>query len=116
MIRFLADENFNNGIIRGIKRQIPDVEILRVQDTNLISKPDPKLLEWAAENDYIVLSHDVNTMRGFYYDRLKDGKPNPGLFLVHGDKPIGKVIESIVLVIQISELEEWAGKIQFLPL
>jgi hypothetical protein len=32
MLRFLADENFNNQIVRGILRRNPDIEIVRVQD------------------------------------------------------------------------------------
>lgn len=37
MTRFLADENFNNQIVRGILRQAPsiDIDIVRVQDVGL---------------------------------------------------------------------------------
>jgi len=48
MIRFLADENFNGKILRGIQRERPDADILRVQDTSLFQAPDPQVLEWAA--------------------------------------------------------------------
>ena len=33
MIRFLADENFNGRILRGVRRENPDADILRVQDS-----------------------------------------------------------------------------------
>src|SRR5688572_20334661 len=115
-MRFLADENFNNEILRGLHRRIPDVEIIRAQDTELASQPDPDVLAWAAENGYIILSHDVNTMRGFFYDRLTADLPVPGLFLVQGDKPIGAVIESLELIIMASDESEWVGTIRFLPL
>jgi len=35
MTQFLADENFNNQIVRGILRQDPDVDIVRVQDVGI---------------------------------------------------------------------------------
>ena len=35
MVRFLADENFNNQIVQGILRQNPDIDIVRVQDVAL---------------------------------------------------------------------------------
>lgn len=35
MRRFLADENFNNRILRGLRREISDIDILRVQDTHV---------------------------------------------------------------------------------
>lgn len=35
MVQFLADENFNNQIVRGIFRQSSNVDIVRVQDVGL---------------------------------------------------------------------------------
>jgi hypothetical protein len=34
-MKFLADENFNNQIVRGILRRNPTVDIERVQDVGL---------------------------------------------------------------------------------
>ncbi len=36
MMRFLADENFNNQIIRGVLRRVSSVKFIRVQDTDLM--------------------------------------------------------------------------------
>jgi hypothetical protein len=49
MLRFLADENFNNQIVRGILWRNPDVDIVRVQDMVSIEADDPTVLEWAAQ-------------------------------------------------------------------
>lgn len=116
MIRLLADENFNNAIVRALKKRIPDVEIVRIQDTEMVGKSDPLILEWAASKSFVVLTHDVNTMRGLYYTRLNQGLSVPGLFLVQGDKPIGLVIESLELILHASDLEDWGGEITYLPL
>jgi hypothetical protein len=35
MVQFLADENFNNQIVRGVLRQSPDIDIVRIQDVDL---------------------------------------------------------------------------------
>ena len=35
MIRFAADENFNQTITRGLKNRQPDIDIVRVQDVGL---------------------------------------------------------------------------------
>jgi hypothetical protein len=35
MLRFLADENFNGDIIRGLFLRLPDLHVLRVQDAGL---------------------------------------------------------------------------------
>lgn len=82
MLRFLADENFNNDILRGVKRRNPLADMLRVQDVDLSGVPDPVVLEWAAANQRVVLTHDVSTMTRHAYDRVREGKPMPGVFEV----------------------------------
>ena len=59
MIRFLADENFNNQIVRGILSQNSHIDIVRVQDVGLSGVDDPKVLAWAAQEGRIVLTHDT---------------------------------------------------------
>lgn len=115
MIRFVADENFNNDILRGVQRRVPKVELLRIQDTELAGQPDPLVLEWAAQHGYIVLTHDVNTMRGYFYERVQANLPVPGLFLVHGNKPISQVIDTLELILLASDESEWQGTIRYLP-
>lgn len=41
MVRFLADENFNNQIVRGIRRQNSNIDMVRVQDVGLSGVDDP---------------------------------------------------------------------------
>ena len=47
-MKFLADENFDNSIVRGLMRRQPDIDIIRVQDVGLSGEDDPIVLEWAA--------------------------------------------------------------------
>jgi predicted nuclease of predicted toxin-antitoxin system len=62
MIRLAADENLNNDIIRGVLRRQPDLDIVRVQDVGLSSADDPVVLEWAAQEERVLLTHDVSTI------------------------------------------------------
>jgi len=48
-MRFLADENFNNDIIRGVWWRIPDASFTRVQDTDTYGADDLHVLAYAAE-------------------------------------------------------------------
>jgi hypothetical protein len=34
-MKFLADENFDNRIVRGLLRRQPDLDIIRVQDLEI---------------------------------------------------------------------------------
>lgn len=65
MLRLLADENFNNDILRGLLRKVSSVDIARLQDTPLFSAPDERVLEWAAQEHRILLTHDRRTIPFF---------------------------------------------------
>ena len=71
MLRLLADENFNHDLIRGVLRRLPSLDLIRVQDAGLREADDPAILEWAARERRVVLTHDANTMPAFAYDRIR---------------------------------------------
>lgn len=112
MLQFLADENFNNQIVRGVLRRNLTLDIVRVQDVGLAGKDDPTVLEWAAQRGRVVLTHDVTTMTDFAYERVQAGLSMPGLFEVSRRVPVGLVIEELLLLAACS-LE---GQVRFLPL
>ena len=58
MPRFIADEGFNRLIVRGLRDRNPDVSIILVQDAGLTGATDPDILEWAAREGLIVMTHD----------------------------------------------------------
>ena len=116
MLSLVADENFNNDIVRGIRRRNPAVDIVRVQDVGLSAVDDPTILDWAAQTGRVLLTHDVTTMTRYAYDRVRQGKPMPGCFEVGRHLPMGGLIEEIVLLAECSLDNEWEGQVRYLPL
>src|SRR5207244_785456 len=82
MIQLLVDENFNRRILRGLRRRIPGLNCLLVQDTELFQTEDPQISDWAAASGRVVLTHDVNTMTRYAYERLEKGEHLQGVFIV----------------------------------
>jgi hypothetical protein len=116
MLRLAADENFNNDIVRGVRRRNPAADIVRIQDVGLSAADDAAILEWAAQSGRVLLTHDVATMTRHAHDRVREGKPMPGVFEVGRHVPIGVAIEEIVLLAECSLDEEWEGQVRYLPL
>ena len=86
MLKFLADENFNRRIVRGVRRKLSELDVVRVQDViGLSGTSDPELLEWAANENRLLLTHDTTTMAGIAYDRVNAGKKMPGVVEVSQD-------------------------------
>jgi hypothetical protein len=116
MLRFAADENFNNDIIRGLLRRKPDLDIVRVQDGGLSGADDPAVLEWASLEGRILLTHDVSTITKYAYERVRADKSMPGVFEISYEVPVGLAIEDILLLAEGSLEGEWEGQIRYLPL
>lgn len=116
MLRLAADENFNNDVVRGVLRRNPSVDIVRIQDVGLSGADDPVMLQWAAQEGRVLLTHDVATVTRYAYERVRDGKPMPGVFEVSRDVPIGLVIEEVLLLAEYSLDGEWEGQVRYLPL
>lgn len=116
MLRFAADENLKGDIFDGLLRRKPELDILRVQDAGLLGANDPKVLAWAADAGRVLLTHDINTLPGFAYDRVLAGHPMPGVFAIRQSLPIGNVIEDLLFLAECSRDGEWEGQVLFLPL
>jgi hypothetical protein len=114
-LRFLADEDFDNDIVRGLLRRLPDLDIVRVQDVQLNGREDTGILEWAAAEHRIVLTHDVSTMTGHAINRIAAGIRKPGLFAVSQSAPTGQVIRDLVLIAECSQDSDWDAQIFYLP-
>jgi hypothetical protein len=113
---FLADEDLDNDILQGVVRRLPTLDIVRVQDAGLSGAADPEVLEWAARQNRILLTHDVSTMLTHARNRLIAGQSLPGVFAISQAIPVGLAIDEIVLLVECSLENEWAGQIRFLPL
>lgn len=79
VLRWLADENFNNDILRALFRANRDIDIVRVQDAGLTGTSDEALLAQATGQERVLLTHDVSTITAHAYRRVMKGELIPGV-------------------------------------
>lgn len=48
MISFFSRKNFKSAITKGVLLRLPDLDIVRVHDVGLRTRPESELLEFAA--------------------------------------------------------------------
>ena len=106
MFRLAADENFNGHILKALRSAIPDLDLIRVQDTPLAGLADDELLAWAAEQSRILLTHDRQTLIGHAYARVCSGRSLPGVIAVSEDCPIGAAVADLQLLLLATASEE----------
>jgi hypothetical protein len=114
-IGLLADENFHGHIVRGLFRRFPRADLVRVQDVGLSGRSDPEILDWAAGEGRVVLTHDVRTIPGFALRRIQAGLPMPGVFFVNRPFSTADIVNELVVRIECSRVGEYEGMLLYLP-
>lgn len=118
-LRFIIDINFKARIVTGLRRIIPDIDLLTAQEAALQQALDPELLAAAKQFDRILLTHDINTMPGHFarfLANLAEGEHSPGVMLLAQELAIGAAIETLYEVWSCSLHEEWQNLFTYLPL
>lgn len=116
MLKLLADENFKEQIVNGLRRRLPGLDITTVREAGLLGYGDPEVLDWAADEGRVLLTHDTRTMKDFAYARVEAGAPMPGVLEVPDLQPIGSSIEELLLVVRLLEPDEIRDRALRLPL
>jgi hypothetical protein len=76
MLRLASDADVHGEIIRGLRRRVPGIDLVRVLD----------------------VLPDRNTMVGFAYQRVAAGDSVPGLIVTTNEQSIGSAIVDILLL------------------
>ena len=116
MLRLLIDQDFNQRILRGLRRRVLQLDVVTAHEVGLREARDPELLAWAAFGGRVTVTHDRQTMPGHAADRLAAGEKMPGLFVVPRRLSISQVIDDLEVMVTCSFEGEWDGTIRFLPL
>lgn len=117
MLRLATDADVHGDIIRGLRRRLPEIDLVRVQDALPEGTPDPEVLAWTAVENRVLVTNDRNTMVGFAYQRVTAGEPVPGLIATTNDQSIGSAIDDILVIAECMSEEEISDQVVvFLPL
>jgi hypothetical protein len=117
-IRFLLDENMAHGVRDQLLYHKPTLVVLCIGDDTApaLGTPDPVLLDWLEENNYILVSRNRKTMPGHLKEHLEMGKHVPGILLIRRGILIGQLVEDLLLIWEASELTDYQDRIEYLPL
>lgn len=117
MLRLASDADVHGGILRGLRRRLPEIDLVRVQDALPEGTPDSKMLAWTAAENRILITNDRNSMIGFAYQRVAAGESVPGLIATTNQQSIGAAINDILLIAEYMPEDEIRNQVVvFLPL
>jgi len=114
-VRFQADADFNHIIRRALVRREPAIDFQTAPAAELEGLADPEVLAIAAQEDRVLVSHDVKTMPQHFADFVAHSRSS-GVIIVPQHAPVSRVADDLHLIWRATEAEEWHNRIRFLPL
>ena len=98
-----------------MKRREPSIDFLSALAAELEGVEDPDVLAIAADEDRILVSHDVGTMPRHFRDFVSR-QHSPGVLLISQKVPVGVAVESLIEIWAASDSAEWENQLTYLPL
>lgn len=114
-VRFLADADLNYAIVQGAHFREPAIDFKSANDAGLEGLSDPEVLELAAREGRVLVSHDKSTMPVHFAARIRLGLGSPGVLLALPNASVGEIVESLIIIWSASRESEWADQIHYLP-
>ncbi|MBV9387573.1 MAG: DUF5615 family PIN-like protein [Chroococcidiopsidaceae cyanobacterium CP_BM_ER_R8_30] len=114
-LRFQADADFDQDIVRGIIRQQPEIDFQSATTAGLEGLSDLDVLALAANQGRVLVTHDRKTMPQ-YFSEFIIRNTSPGVLIVSRKLSIRDTIEYLILIWTASDENEWLNRIAAIPL
>ena len=114
-VRFQADADLNQIILLATIRREPAIDFQTAVTADLSGVTDPEVLEMAAKEGRVLITHDCKTMPKYFAEYVTQAT-SPGLIVIPQSISISTAVDDLILVWSASEAEEWVNRIAFLPL
>lgn len=116
-LRLLLDENVPAAIELALRRRIAGVEVLLVGEPGAPPKgtPDPGLLKLCERAGLALVTLDRRTMPDHFAAHLAAGDHSPGVFVIRRNAVLSAAIDDLVLILEVTDAEEWIDRLEYLP-
>jgi hypothetical protein len=118
MISYLLDEHIPPLYRSQLLRREPGLTVWRIGDEGAPGRgtPDPAILIWIEENNFILVTNNRKTMPAHLADHLAAGRHVPGILIVDLGAPIGAVLNDLILIALASYENEFLDVVAYVPL
>ena len=114
-VRFQADADLNQIILRAILRREPTIDFQTAQAAKLSGLGDEDVLALAAKAGRLLVTHDRKTIPHHFAEFITF-QTSPGVLIVPQKLRVATAVEDLILIWEESEAGEWINRIRSLPL
>jgi len=116
---FLVDENMRRAIVDGVRYRNGAIDILHIGDPGAppINTLDPAILLYCEQTHRMLVTNDRKSMPQHLADFHQAGGHHWGVLKVRKGREhdIGGIIESIVLIWELEEAEDYSDRVEWIP-
>jgi len=112
-VRLYMDEHVPRAITAALRRR--GVDVVTAQDDGRRHTPDPKILDRATRLGCVVFTLDHDFLKEATR-RQRSGGTFAGVIFAPGIITIGACVRDLELLAKASDPEEWANRVEYLPL
>ena len=114
-VRFQAEADFNQNIVRAVRRCAPAIDFQTAHEAGLHGLDDQAVLAQAARDSRLLVSHDRRTMPS-HFDTFTATRTSAGVILISQSLSIMHAAEGLIVIWEASEAEEWVNRLDSFPL
>ncbi|NJL20983.1 MAG: DUF5615 family PIN-like protein [Leptolyngbyaceae cyanobacterium SM1_3_5] len=114
---FLLDENLPPRLKTAVLRLNPSVDVLRVGEATAPSfgTTDPEILRYLELSQRILVTDNRASMPSHLEAHWSAGNRIWGLLWVRPETPLREVAQTLLLIWEASEAEEWRDRLEWIP-
>lgn len=116
-IKFLLDENLSPRLKIAVLRLNPDIDILRIGDTNTpsLGTLDPDVLQYLGLSQRLLVTDNRTSMPDHLEEYWQNNQQMWGLFWVRSLTTMGELAKELIMIWETSEAEEWINVVDWIP-
>ncbi|AGY60069.1 DUF5615 family PIN-like protein [Gloeobacter kilaueensis] len=116
-LQFLIDENLSNQYCIQLLRRSPQLVVHAIGQEGVpgYGAPDPEILRWCEDNDFVLVTEDRRSMPGHLEAHLAAGGHVPGILTLRPWASMGEVIEELLLLADVAVPDDLRDQLVFIP-
>ena len=106
-VRFFTDEQVSRAVVMGLRRR--GVDVLTVPEAGTLGASDGEQLRRARDEGRVIFTQDDDFLRLAAVDA-----GHQGVVYATQERPIGEIVRGLMLIHEVLEAQEMAGRVEFL--
>jgi hypothetical protein len=115
MLRLLADENLPAAVVSGMRRRLPGLDLVTVQELAFRGRTDPVLVDWCIQEGRVLVTQDIRTIPPLIGARIASGQPVCGVIIVKQHGSLADTLFDLEMICLTTSIADWTQVVAYIP-